>query len=67
MLTKNLAFKLVLILEGEGIETQSKLMVAAKGGSFHSYTNKLFSGKPILPCGAALFLSILAGYLYLWY
>ena len=42
---------------GGQIETQSKLMVAAKC-CFYKYRNKPFGGKHILRCGAAPFLFI---------
>ena len=45
--------------EGEGISTQSKMMVATNNGCFHIYRIKLFNDKPILRFGAAHFLFIL--------
>ena len=44
--------------EGAGIETSSKLIVAAKSCLFSWLKKKLFIGKPILRCGTAPFLFI---------
>ena len=64
---KESCHKLLSILKGEGIETQSQLMVATLWWLLSQLHEYLFSDKSILRYGAASFLCILAGYLYLWY
>ena len=58
MLTKNLATNYYYSCEGDGIKTHLKLMVAAKWWLLSQLQTKLFSGKPIWRCVAALFLFI---------
>ena len=60
--------KLWLILRGEGIETIKTDCSGEKVVAFAiTRINLLFIDKLILRYGAALFLCLLAGYLYLWY
>ena len=48
--------KLLLILVREkGLKPNQNRWSRRNGGCFHNYRNNLFSGKPILQCGAAPF------------